>query len=84
MSLQLLYVATGKASKLATNDFVRDRLSSANCGHLPLAGELLAGAAAGLSNVILSNPLEIVKATTNCVYLNLPHVFIFIYQQFQN
>ena len=74
MSLQLLYVATGKASKLATNDFVRDRLSSANCGHLPLAGELLAGAAAGLSNVILSNPLEIVKATKNCVNLNLLYI----------
>ena len=39
MSLQLAYVATGKATKLATNDFVRDKISVAGHGHLPLMGE---------------------------------------------
>ena len=69
---QLLSVATGSATKLATNDFVRDRLTSATHGHMtlggglgwrapPWPGEVLAGAMAGAANGLLSSPLELVK-----------------------
>ena len=59
--LHLAYVAPEKAIKLATNDFVRDRILTVNHGHISIWGEMLAGAFAGMSNVIFSNPLEIVK-----------------------
>ena len=61
LSLYLMHVAAEKAIKLATNDWIRDRLSEAQHGHLSLPGELLAGGCAGLTNVLFFNPLEIVK-----------------------
>ena len=39
LGLYLIYVAPEKAIKLATNDFVRDKISTANHGHITLAGE---------------------------------------------
>ncbi|XP_043276553.1 calcium-binding mitochondrial carrier protein Aralar1 isoform X2 [Venturia canescens] len=57
---QLMGVAPEKAIKLTVNDFVRDKFMDKN-GNLPLAGEILSGACAGGSQVIFTNPLEIVK-----------------------
>lgn len=57
---QLLGVAPEKAIKLTVNDFVRDRFMSRD-GSIPLAAEILAGGCAGGSQVIFTNPLEIVK-----------------------
>ncbi|KAG5887871.1 hypothetical protein JTB14_011406 [Gonioctena quinquepunctata] len=57
---QLLGVAPEKAIKLTMNDLVRDKLMDKN-GNLPLYGEILAGCCAGGSQVIFTNPLEIVK-----------------------
>ncbi|KAH1020319.1 hypothetical protein HUJ04_009999 [Dendroctonus ponderosae] len=42
------------------NDLVRDKLTDKN-GNIPLYGEILSGACAGGSQVIFTNPLEIVK-----------------------
>ncbi|KAK2583012.1 hypothetical protein KPH14_009057 [Odynerus spinipes] len=57
---QLMGVAPEKAIKLTVNDFVRDKFMDKN-GNLPVYGEIIAGACAGGSQVIFTNPLEIVK-----------------------
>ncbi|XP_011498371.1 PREDICTED: calcium-binding mitochondrial carrier protein Aralar1 [Ceratosolen solmsi marchali] len=57
---QLMGVAPEKAIKLTVNDFVRDKFMDKN-GNLPLYGEVMSGACAGASQVIFTNPLEIVK-----------------------
>uniref|UniRef100_UPI00398F320F electrogenic aspartate/glutamate antiporter SLC25A12, mitochondrial-like n=1 Tax=Pristiophorus japonicus TaxID=55135 RepID=UPI00398F320F len=57
---QLLGVAPEKAIKLTVNDFVRDKFFQRD-GSIPLPAEILAGGCAGASQVIFTNPLEIVK-----------------------
>ncbi|XP_074550357.1 electrogenic aspartate/glutamate antiporter SLC25A12, mitochondrial-like isoform X2 [Halichoeres trimaculatus] len=57
---QLIGVAPEKAIKLTMNDFVRDKFTTED-GTIPLAAEILAGGCAGGSQVIFTNPLEIVK-----------------------
>jgi len=58
---QLMGVAPEKAIKLATNDFVRDKIKQYNRQQLPIIGEVVAGGMAGFSQVLFTNPLEIVK-----------------------
>ncbi|XP_058804524.1 calcium-binding mitochondrial carrier protein Aralar1 isoform X2 [Phymastichus coffea] len=57
---QLMGVAPEKAIKLTVNDFVRDKFMDKN-GNLPLLGEIISGSCAGASQVVFTNPLEIVK-----------------------
>ena len=57
---QLLGVAPEKAIKLTVNDLVR-LLTQDQDGKVAVTFELLAGAAAGGSQVVFTNPLEIVK-----------------------
>ncbi|XP_031796151.1 calcium-binding mitochondrial carrier protein Aralar2, partial [Sarcophilus harrisii] len=57
---QLLGVAPEKAIKLTVNDFIRDKFEHKD-GSIPLLGEIIAGGCAGGSQVIFTNPLEIVK-----------------------
>ncbi|XP_070792355.1 electrogenic aspartate/glutamate antiporter SLC25A12, mitochondrial [Pituophis catenifer annectens] len=57
---QLIGVAPEKAIKLTVNDFVRDKFTERD-GSIPLFAEILAGGCAGGSQVIFTNPLEIVK-----------------------
>ncbi|XP_055629098.1 calcium-binding mitochondrial carrier protein Aralar1 isoform X3 [Toxorhynchites rutilus septentrionalis] len=57
---QLMGVAPEKAIKLTVNDFVRDKLTDKQ-GIIPRWAEIAAGACAGASQVIFTNPLEIVK-----------------------
>jgi hypothetical protein len=54
-------VAPEKAIKLAMNDLVRSRMKDPNTGHLSIQAEILAGMCAGGSQVLFTNPLEIVK-----------------------
>uniref|UniRef100_A0A8C6Q331 Solute carrier family 25 member 12 n=1 Tax=Nothobranchius furzeri TaxID=105023 RepID=A0A8C6Q331_NOTFU len=58
---QLIGVAPEKAIKLTVNDFVRDKFTNNNDNTIPLFAEILAGGCAGGSQVIFTNPLEIVK-----------------------
>ncbi|KAI6171645.1 Calcium-binding carrier protein Aralar1 [Aphelenchoides besseyi] len=57
---QIIGVAPEKAIKLTMNDFVRDKLTGKD-GRIPLIGEIVAGGTAGASQVVFTNPLEIVK-----------------------
>jgi len=56
---QIVGVAPEKAIKLTMNDFVRDKLTFD--GRISLLAEIIAGGCAGGSQVIFTNPLEIVK-----------------------
>lgn len=58
---QLVGVAPEKAIKLTVNDFVRSIMTDKDTGKIPLYAEILAGCTAGGSQVIFTNPLEIVK-----------------------
>ncbi|XP_072366341.1 electrogenic aspartate/glutamate antiporter SLC25A13, mitochondrial [Scyliorhinus torazame] len=57
---QLMGVTPEKAIKLTVNDFVRDMFYHKD-GSIPLSAEIFAGGCAGCSQVIFTNPLEIVK-----------------------
>lgn len=57
---QLLGVAPEKAIKLTINDFVRDKFMDKQ-GHIAKWAEVFAGGCAGASQVVFTNPLEIVK-----------------------
>ncbi|XP_066571595.1 electrogenic aspartate/glutamate antiporter SLC25A13, mitochondrial isoform X2 [Amia ocellicauda] len=57
---QLLGVAPEKAIKLTVNDFVRGKCMQKD-GSVPRLAEVLSGACAGASQVVFTNPLEIVK-----------------------
>ncbi|XP_037821077.1 calcium-binding mitochondrial carrier protein Aralar1 isoform X2 [Lucilia sericata] len=57
---QLMGVAPEKAIKLTVNDLVRDKCTDKQ-GKIPLWSEILAGGCAGASQVVFTNPLEIVK-----------------------
>ena len=58
---QLVGVAPEKAIKLTVNDLVRSLLTDKESGKITLASEIMAGCAAGGSQVVFTNPLEIVK-----------------------
>lgn len=57
---QIIGVAPEKAIKLTMNDLVRDKLSGKD-GRISLPCEIIAGGCAGGSQVVFTNPLEIVK-----------------------
>jgi solute carrier family 25 (mitochondrial aspartate/glutamate transporter), member 12/13 len=57
---QLIGVAPEKAIKLTVNDLVRDKFMDKN-GKISKYAEVLAGGCAGASQVVFTNPLEIVK-----------------------
>ncbi|KAA3681688.1 solute carrier family 25 (mitochondrial aspartate/glutamate transporter), member 12/13 [Paragonimus westermani] len=57
---QLVGVAPEKAIKLTVNDLARDQFTSST-GGISLLAEMLAGGCAGASQVVFTNPLEIVK-----------------------
>ncbi|KRZ09074.1 putative calcium-binding mitochondrial carrier K02F3.2, partial [Trichinella zimbabwensis] len=56
---QLMGVAPEKAIKLTVNDFVRDKFT--HDGNIPFWAEVIAGGCGGASQVMFTNPVEIVK-----------------------
>ncbi|KAJ9063073.1 mitochondrial aspartate-glutamate transporter agc1 [Entomophthora muscae] len=58
---QLIGVAPEKAIKLTVNDLVRSVMTDKATGDIPVWAEMLAGSCAGGSQVVFTNPLEIVK-----------------------
>lgn len=75
---QLVGVAPEKAIKLTMNDLVRGLLRDAKTGDISILGEVISGGSAGASQVIFTNPLEIVKIRLQiqgeAVKLNPGHV----------
>jgi solute carrier family 25 aspartate/glutamate transporter 12/13 len=60
VGLQLVGVAPEKAIKLTVNDLVRSILLNKD-GSISLTTEVIAGSLAGMSQVIFTNPIEIIK-----------------------
>lgn len=58
--VNIIGVAPEKTVKLGANNFLRVAIM-AHFGYLPLAGEIVAGGFAGMMQVIVTNPLEVVK-----------------------
>ena len=58
---QLVGVAPEKAIKLTVNDLFRDVFKNKETGEIPVPLQALAGGLAGASQVVFTNPLEIVK-----------------------
>ena len=58
--VQIAGIAPEKTIKLTVNDFMRAYIMT-TYGVLPIGGEIVAGALAGFCQVIVTNPLEIVK-----------------------
>ncbi len=56
----LVGVTPEKAMKLATNDFLREKLERPD-GSIAVTSEMLAGGSAGFIQVLATNPMEIVK-----------------------
>lgn len=59
--VNLLLITPEKALKLVANDFFRHKLS--NAGTLTLPREMLAGASAGLCQIVITTPMELLKIT---------------------
>jgi len=57
---QLLGVSPEKAIKLTMNDFMRGSLKNKD-GSIPLWAEIVSGGLAGMSQVIFTNPIEVIK-----------------------
>ncbi|CAH1401910.1 unnamed protein product [Nezara viridula] len=60
-AVNILLITPEKAIKLAANDFFRHQLSVGAGVQLPLAREMLAGASAGLCQIIITTPMELLK-----------------------
>lgn len=58
---QLVGVAPEKAIKLTVNDLMRSKLKNFETGEIKFWQEMVAGGTAGASQVVFTNPLEIVK-----------------------
>ncbi|CAO3681047.1 unnamed protein product [Umbelopsis vinacea] len=58
---QLVGVAPEKAIKLTVNDLIRGKLKNKTTGEIQFWQEMVAGGTAGASQVVFTNPLEIVK-----------------------
>jgi solute carrier family 25 aspartate/glutamate transporter 12/13 len=57
------------------NDLVRSKVKDPNTGKTPLWGEIMAGSIAGGSQVIFTNPLEIVKIRLQGAFLSVHFQF---------
>ncbi|XP_065313159.1 electrogenic aspartate/glutamate antiporter SLC25A13, mitochondrial-like isoform X2 [Gordionus sp. m RMFG-2023] len=66
----LIGVAPEKAIKLTVNDFVKDKFILHYRKRLPLWSEIVSGGCAGASQVIFTNPMEIVKIRLQISNLN--------------
>jgi len=59
-AVNILLITPEKAIKLAANDFFRHKLTKSD-GSLPISREMLAGGSAGLCQIIVTTPMELLK-----------------------
>lgn len=72
--VNIVGIAPEKTIKLSANDIVRTAIQ-AQLGYLPLAGEIVAGGIAGMTQVCVTNPLEVVKVRMQTSDMGLKEVF---------
>jgi solute carrier family 25 aspartate/glutamate transporter 12/13 len=72
--VNIIGVAPEKTVKLGANAFLRGLIAAQNGGTLPLAGEIVAGGFAGMTQVIVTNPLEVVKVKMQTSTMTLTQV----------
>jgi len=61
LQAQLIGITPEKAIKLTVNDFIRYTFTNKETGEIKVYHEALAGSAAGLTQVVVTNPYELVK-----------------------
>lgn len=59
-AVNIILITPEKAIKLAANDYFRHRLTRPD-GKLPVSREMLAGAGAGLCQIVITTPMELLK-----------------------
>lgn len=59
-AVNILLITPEKAIKLAANDYFRHRLTKPD-GTLPISREMLAGGSAGLCQIVVTTPMELLK-----------------------
>lgn len=59
-AVNILLITPEKAIKLAANDFFRHKLTTPE-GKLPIPREMLAGGCAGLCQIVITTPMELLK-----------------------
>jgi len=59
-AVNILLITPEKAIKLAANDFFRHKLTKPD-GSLPVTREMLAGGSAGLCQIVVTTPMELLK-----------------------
>merc|ERR1711936_107946 len=59
-AVNILLITPEKAIKLAANDFFRHKLTKSD-GSLPISREMLAGGSAGLCQIVVTTPMELLK-----------------------
>lgn len=59
-AVNIILITPEKAIKLAANDYFRHRLTRKD-GSLPVTREMMAGGAAGLCQIIITTPMELLK-----------------------
>ncbi|RWS27689.1 mitochondrial glutamate carrier 1-like protein [Leptotrombidium deliense] len=60
-AVNILLITPEKAIKLAANDLFRHHLADSKTGKLTLTNEMLAGGGAGLCQIIITTPMELLK-----------------------
>ena len=59
-AVNILLITPEKAIKLAANDYFRHRLTTRD-GKLPVHREMVAGGSAGLCQIVITTPMELLK-----------------------
>ena len=59
-AVNILLITPEKAIKLAANDFFRHKLTTKE-GKLPIHREMMAGGSAGLCQIVVTTPMELLK-----------------------
>ncbi|KAI1301933.1 Mitochondrial glutamate carrier 1 [Halotydeus destructor] len=60
-AVNILLITPEKAIKLAANDFFRFHLADKTTGRLSIGRQMLAGGAAGLCQIVITTPMELLK-----------------------
>jgi hypothetical protein len=71
--VKVMGVAPEKTIKLSVNEGARNAIM-AQLGYLPIAGEAIAGGIAGMMQVCVTNPLEVVKVRMQTSQMSLGEV----------